>query len=513
MSVSGKNVPSSILIKKRIIPVPDTILHVGSECNDGRPIEESWKYKEAIRRGVPIVSADSTTPTLKHIKTSFTTAYKPASLKEVIGHKDSISTLSQWLSTWSTVGKAEGKAALVVGPPGIGKTTTVHLLAKEFGYAITEYNASDTRSVSMLRGLLGLGMKRLRKEIIIMDEVDGFTAQERGGVGELADLIRKSTIPIICIANQLVPKLAPLQKACLLVKFSRPVKSTIATALLAVCKKEGISKSKADLEALCEQNGNDIRSLLNQLEFGASSSEKDFSLRLDLFSATQKLMSNRRLPLSEAEEFVYVDYGMVPLMVQEAYLAASRTLDEAVDAAEQVSFGDLISCRQWKTQDWSLLPHVVHSTVATSRKISGPCPFQIFPKLLGKNATRGKHRRFLEDIARSRGRSASSMRLEETEAIQTILLKPLSLLKGEKSDIPAIQTIISRMDTIRLNRDQLLEGLDIVFRSIEIPTKVKSMFTREYNKGHSVVKSVKVKDEVEEEADEEEEVEEEEIDD
>ena len=497
MSVSGLS--SSTFV--RIIPIPNTILHVGSKCNDGRSIEESWKYKEAIRRGVPIVSVDSSRSTPKTVKTSFTTAYKPASLKEVIGHKDSISTLSQWLSTWPTGSK--DKAALVIGPPGIGKTTTVHLLAKEFGYAITEYNASDTRSVSMLRGLLGLGMKRLRKEIIIMDEVDGFTAQERGGVGELADLIRKSNIPIICIANQLVPKLAPLQKACLLVKFSRPVKSTIATALLSVCKKEGINRSKADLEALCEQNGNDIRSLLNQLEFGASSSEKDSSLRLDLFSATQKLMSNRRLPISQAEEFVYVDYGMVPLMVQEAYLAASRTLDEAVDAAEQVSFGDLISCRQWKTQDWSLLPHVVHSTVATSRKVSGPCPFQIFPKLLGKNATRGKHRRFLEDVGRSRGRSASSMRLEETEAIQTILLKPLSLLKGEKSDLPAIQAIISRMDAIRLNRDQLLEGLDIVFGSIDIPTKVKSMFTREYNKGHSVVK-VKVKDEDEEEEEEEE---------
>jgi len=153
------------------------------------------------------------------------------------------------------------------------------------------------------------------------------------------------------------------------------------------------------------------------------------------------------------------------------------------------------------------LPHVVHSTVATSRKVSGPCPFQIFPKLLGKNATRGKHRRFLEDIARSRGRSASSMRLEETEAIQTILLKPLSLLKGEKSDLPAIQSIISRMDAIRLNRDQLLEVSETAFESIEIPTKVKSMFTREYNKGHSVVK---VKEE--EEEDEIEEVEENDMD-
>ena len=75
-------------------------------------------------------------------------------------------------------------------------------------------------------------------------------------------------------------------------------------------------------------------------------------------------------------------------------------------------------------------------------------------------------------------------------------MKPLSLLKGEKSDVPAIQAIILRMDAIRLNRDQLLEVSETAFGSIEIPTKVKSMFTREYNKGHSVVK---VKDEEEEE--------------
>ena len=429
--------------------------------------------------------------------TSFTT-YKPSSLKEVIGHKKSISILSEWLSTWSD---SKEKAALIVGPPGIGKTTIAHLLAKQFGYAIAEYNASDTRSVSMLRGLLGLGMKRLRKEIIIMDEVDGFTTQERGGIGELAHLIRKANIPIICIANQLVPKLAPLQKTCLLVKFSRPDKYTIATALMAVCKKEGISRTKAELETLCEHNGNDIRSLLNQLEFGSASSQKDSCLRLDLFSATQKLLT-QRLPLSDAEDLVYVDYTMVPLMVQEAYLSASQTLDEAVNASEEISFGDLVSSLQWNTQDWSLLPHVVHSTVAVSRKISGPCPFQIFPKLLGKNSTRGKHRRFLEDVGRARGQTASSMRLEEYDAIQTILLKPISLLKGEKKDLPIIQDIIAQMDAIHLNRDQLIDGSELVFGSIELSTKVKTMFTREYNKGHSVVKIKITKEEDEDEEDE-----------
>lgn len=511
------------------------VLHAGTHCNDGRPITESARYQEAVRLGIPIVIESSKEERKGGHDDLWVDRYAPKTLTDVIGHKESIAQLTQWLKAWP----ASNRGALISGPPGIGKSTMAHLIAKAAGYTITEYNASDTRSISMLRGMFGLGMKRLQKEVVIMDEVDGFSAQDRGGVGELADLIRKSNCPIICIANQLPPKLAPLQKACLVVKCSRPVKSTIATAMLGLCKKEGVTISKAELETLCETGGNDIRSIVNQLQFSSGGthahsehpsaasrqsrlhppidgttpnpspsndvSQKDATLRLDLFSATQKLMSNKRVSLHEADDFVYVDYGMVPLMVQEAYLAASRSLDEAVAASEQISFGDMMSTRQWKTQDWSLLPHVVHSTVATSRKVTGPCPFQIFPQLLGKNSKKMKHRRWMEDVARSRGRSASSMRLDEAESLRTILLRPLASLKGDKGDLPAIQQLIQRLDVIRLSRDQLLENVcETVFGDIDVPTKVKTMFTREYNKGHSMVKKVaKVEDEVSEEEEEE----------
>lgn len=498
------------------------ILHAGTHCNDGRPITESARYQEAVRLGIPIVHETVQEERKGGSDDLWVDRYAPKTLTDVIGHKESITQLTKWLAAWPS----QGRGALISGPPGIGKSTIAHLIAKEAGYVITEYNASDTRSVAMLRGMFGLGMKRLQKEVIIMDEVDGFSAQDRGGVSELADLIRKSNCPIICIANQLPPKLAPLQKACLVVKCSRPVKSTIATAMLGLCKKEGVVISKAELETLCETGGNDIRSIVNHLQFssgntvvnseqpsvgGNASSQKDATLRLDLFSATQKLMSNKRASLHEADDFVYVDYGMVPLMVQEAYLAASRSLDEAVAASEQISFGDTMSTRQWKTQDWSLLPHVVHSTVATSRKVTGPCPFQIFPQLLGKNSKKMKHLRWMEDVARSRGRSASSMRLDEAESLRSILLRPLTSLKGEKGDLPSIHQMIARMDAIRLSRDQLLENVcETVFGEIDVPTKVKTMLTREYNKGHSVVKKVAKKgdnegseeeDEIEEEDD------------
>jgi replication factor C subunit 1 len=479
---------------KRIHKVirPGYVLHAGAKCNDGRPITESWRYQQAQKQGIPIIHAPQKIARPKvappNNQELWVDKYTPSTIADIIGHKEPIQQLTQFL-------QAGRGGILIVGPPGIGKTTTVHVVARELGYKVAEHNASDTRSISLLRGMIALGMKRLQKEVVIMDEVDGLSGGgERGGIGELADLIRKSNVPIICIANQLPPKLKPLQNACQVIKFHRPVKSTIATALLGIAKKEGLTITKAELETMCETSGNDIRSILNRLQFDGKANhvggEKDAMLRLDLFSATQRLIGNKRLSLTEAEDLVYVDYGMVPLMVQEGYLGASRgSLEDAAAAAEEISFGDLINQRLWRTQDWSLLPHVVHSTVAAARTVQGPAPFQIFPQLLGKNSKRAKHRRLLEEVGRVRHQSVRSLRLHELEPIERILLQPLQKEK------PDIKGAIQRMDAVHLTRDHLVENIsENLFYPTEISTKVKTALTREYNKGHQGIKR-KVKEE------------------
>jgi len=491
IAITGKNprIPPNAVIST--VLRPGMVLYAGTECNDGRPITESKRYQDALKMGLKIVRTKPiAAPTHKEAQL-LADKYAPQSLAEVIGHAESIKVLRTWIHDWPA-----SRAVLLVGPPGIGKTTMAHLLAKEAGYAITEYNASDARSMSMLRGIFSLGMRRLRKEIVIMDEVDGLS--ERGGCGELAKLIDKTDTPIICLCNALPPKLNTLQKACLVIKCSRPMKSTIATALLNVCKKENIAATKESLERMCEESGNDIRSILNRLSMHGA--EKDAMLRMDLFSATQKLMS-RHLPMTSAEDLVYVDYGMVPLMVQEAYIAASKDIEEAAAAAEEISFGDTVSRALWQRQDWSLLPHAVMSTVAASRKRSGPCPFQIFPRVLGKNATKGKHRRWMEEIGRIRGKGAASVRLNETEWIQKILLYGQTDMKE----------VITRMEAIHITRDQLMENItETLLNPVELPTKAKTTLTREYNKKHgSEIKAKKgsvFKDDHEEDEDEEDDI-------
>lgn len=90
--------------------------------------------------------------------------YKPKSTREIIANPTAVQKLEEWLKNWNRVelkrakrgetpaGKSTQKnAALLSGPPGIGKTTTAQLVSIKCGYIPLEFNASDTRSKKMIK--------------------------------------------------------------------------------------------------------------------------------------------------------------------------------------------------------------------------------------------------------------------------------------------------------------------------------------------------------------------------
>lgn len=61
-----------------------------------------------------------------------------------------------------------------------------------------------------------------------MDEVDGMSAGDRGGVADLISSIKISKIPIICICNdRYSQKLKSLVNYCLLLSFRKPTKQQV----------------------------------------------------------------------------------------------------------------------------------------------------------------------------------------------------------------------------------------------------------------------------------------------
>ena len=110
-------------------------------------------------------------------------------------------------------------AFLLVGPPGIGKTTVVYRIFKSLGYRLCEFNASHTRSgIAFRKTILPLlkygGVSEWLRDgnpdkiAVLLDEMDGLSGGEKGGLQELLTFLREWKVgelshPLILICNSL----------------------------------------------------------------------------------------------------------------------------------------------------------------------------------------------------------------------------------------------------------------------------------------------------------------------
>ncbi|XP_062069567.1 replication factor C subunit 1 [Lepus europaeus] len=478
--------------------------------------------------------------------------YKPTSLKSIIGQQGDQSCankLLRWLRNWHKsspeekkhakfgkfAGKDDGssfKAALLSGPPGVGKTTTASLVCQELGYSYVELNASDTRSKNSLKAVVAESLNNTSikgfyssgaapsgsvKHALIMDEVDGMAGNEdRGGIQELIGLIKHTKIPIICMCNDRNhPKIRSLVHYCFDLRFQRPRLEQIKGAMMSIAFKEGLKIPPPAMNEIILGANQDIRQVLHNLSMWcarskaltydqakADSHRAKKDIKLGPFDVARKVFAageeTAHMSLMDKSDLFFHDYSIAPLFVQENYIhvkpvAAGGDMKKHLmllsRAADSICDGDLVDSQIRSKQNWSLLPtQAIYASVLPGELMRGyMTQFPNFPSWLGKHSSTGKHDRIVQDLALHMSlRTYSSKRtinMDYLSHIRDALVQPLT-----SQGVEGVQDVVALMDMYYLMKEDYENIMEISSWGgkpspfSKLDPKVKAAFTRAYNK-------------------------------
>jgi replication factor C large subunit len=303
--------------------------------------------------------------------------HRPKRVEQMVGNEDARLAAVKWLTGWVS----GTKPLLLVGPPGVGKTTLVHALVRQFDYDLVEMNASDVRNRDSIEarvkpvfantGLFG------RKILLFLDEVDGISGREdSGGLDALVDLIKEPTVPVIMAANERSEKMKSLAKGCKLVEFSPVPPRLLLLFLNHVLEKEKAKLGPGDRMSIVVNSEGDIRALLNSAQSRAAGyatvSNRDVT-EIDIedavngyFAAGDRAQAREMIARADAGFHDPRYEAMSPDarrkdMVNALYssIVSSHVDPESLaDLLDSLSKADMVVGRIARNRQWSLLRYV-----------------------------------------------------------------------------------------------------------------------------------------------------------
>ncbi|MGC9071413.1 MAG: replication factor C large subunit [Acidilobus sp.] len=198
--------------------------------------------------------------------------YRPKHVDEVVDQEEAKSQFLTWIESWVRGKVPERRAVLLYGPPGVGKTSLVEAVVRDYNLELLELNASDYRRADDIRKTVGVAAYRRpligRLTLILLDEVDGMSAKgDAGGLEELLRIIPSTQNPIVLTANDpWSDALRPLRDQVMMIQFKELPLNGLIGLMQNICSREDIECDREALRYIAEKNMGDVRACINDLE-------------------------------------------------------------------------------------------------------------------------------------------------------------------------------------------------------------------------------------------------------
>jgi len=262
------------------------------------------------------------------VASDWTERHRPLSERQLEGNEGQRQKIRSWLDQWKE-GRPKKPGLLLVGPPGVGKTTVARAVAADMGWQVIELNASDARNAGAIRkaathasthgSLFMTPGQKPPRTLILLDEVDHLSgglreiSSERissivsgedidnskalrgdsGGKAELLNLLSETRQPVILACNDEMGLWGRTSsswrtardrftKHLIPIRFERASNEALRRIALRVIKEEGFTADPGALDELIKNNPGDLRALVRDLQVMCSLTESNLTREMVL---------------------------------------------------------------------------------------------------------------------------------------------------------------------------------------------------------------------------------------